>query len=914
MNHSIAMLVCSVSATCLLGSSLVAGATAAKIPLKNLAQSPGVTYCYLDDSGNVIAPRSVGDTDLNKLTDGKFSPDRVATTKYKNFQKKSIRVRFEFPLPVQPHTVRAAWMWAHNPKQFVDEMILSAGNDPADMKIVGRSKTPPERKNVVWIGQIIPASQPPARFWQIDLIQEAANGHFMIGLGQVEVLGTSAQFHALAARAGRGLSVEFPRQYPCNFYETTPVISIPVNLLGAGEHDSLRWEWQVTDFFGAIVENGSSAGPGKNLRIQLKSLPPGHYQIRAAAQATDRQGKILRGEGRTSFFVRPKVSRSAAQSLAEGIRFGIQGGQDDGETRDVFTQLGLPWRRSLLFFAPLAGRDAENPDWSKLKEKIAKFRNDSRTIDFFEIKTVPDFCYDRARFGEKDKIWYLKMPQDRARYQKFIADQVRDLPEDCRYFELWNEPYGNYSVEDFVKLAQWMKEAIRSVRPGAKIGPNLDPMGFLAEYVRLGGMQDMDFLSIHPYSADFKSSPESAQLREKVRSYQKFLREKLGRDVPLFVTEIGWPTPPEGAARNSEREQACYTVRAALGLYAENVAGIMPYTVMTREENPRDREHYFGFLHRDLTPKPVLAAYANTAAMLEGAAFVGDLPLGTDVGAMLFRRRTGQLMLVLYTDGGTKPILLRPEAESLTLVDMFGKEKTQSAPHNRLSLTLTDEPIYLLGVGEALAGKTIRQPDGSQWSKRFRRMTRRAGKYTSTDCWEKLPVWKIEENNNSSSDFSAKWQAAWDEKGLYLSISVVDSTPGRNPFSGASIWKGDCIELFLSARPERVIPGFPDKEDRQILLTPFGRKGEEILYGDQMRRGKLVPGCSVQWNKNSTGYGAKIRLPWESIGLAQGNRSAIGLEIAVDNLDAQNLRRQISSNAREDNWSNSALWSFLIFD
>ena len=51
---------------------------------------------------------------------------------------------------------------------------------------------------------------------------------------------------------------------------------------------------------------------------------------------------------------------------------------------------------------------------------------------------------------------------------------------------------------------------------------------------------------------------------------------------------------------NTEHQQAAYMARAALIMFAEDIKAVMPYCMGQPEKNPAEKEHFFGFVRRDL--------------------------------------------------------------------------------------------------------------------------------------------------------------------------------------------------------------------------------------------------------------------------------------------------------------------------
>lgn len=889
--------------------ALISALWAADVPLST---QKGVSYCYLDADGEAIPGSKWNDPENRFLNDGVVDTKQVAQTVFRERQEKVLRVRFEFPIPVTVTRAKLGWMWGFNTEHWFDMVEFLAGDSAETMKPVCLFPNPGNRKGNCAVFEI-PFPQPEtARFFEIVITQNAAPKRFMFAISEVSLLGPDSQLGRLQLAGNRESGeLVFVRQLPANVYDSASPVE-PEIFIGMRPGETGVLGYAVYDYFGNRVDDGRfSSLRQEEISLPLGKMEPGYYTIEAEAELTGSDGAVRRSRGSTALVVQPFRLRSAQEAREADARFGVQLNFGTPELSDALTRLGLPFRRGLLCFGPLAGTK-EKPDWSREDRFLKEYFIDQPNIGCYEVKTYPSYCTDDT----SNPNWSIRKPTRREEYMAFIREQVRRVPAGQNLFEVWNEPWDHINAKEFAELAQWTVQAIKSVRPDAQVGPNLGPMGHLAGVCRAGGMKDMDFLSIHPYSPDFTSSPESAELRQRIRNYRKLLREELGRELPLYVTEIGWPTPKSGPCVNSEKQQAAYMARASLIMLAEDVRGIMPYCLGQSEKNPADKEHFFGFFRSDNTPKPVVAAYATVARLFEGCRFLGDLKLGTDIGAMLFQRPDGVRIAALYTDGISAKILFRPDAESVRLTDITGRERKIEVRNGKLPLTLTDDPIYLTGVGPAL--EKLLSPTGGDWSRIRKRMERncRYAETFETAFAGETPQWKFSLPGVPESEFSVRWDAAWNREYLFLHFDITDIQPGFNPASGAGIWRGDAIELFIGAEPDRIVPGFLKEADHQLLLTPFGDGGKKEIAvygvcGREELREKNVPGVKTVYTRGEKGWKARLAIPFAALGLPEGPGETIALEVAVDDLGKNYPRRQGNSNSYADNSGNPAIWSLL---
>ena len=151
---------------------------------------------------------------------------------------------------------------------------------------------------------------------------------------------------------------------------------------------------------------------------------------------------------------------------------------------------------------------------------------------------------------------------------------------------------------------------------------------------------------------------------------------------------------------------------------------------------------------------------------------------------------------------------------------------------------------------------------------------------------------------------SADYRMAWDETNLYLFIQVKDPTPGQNDATGADIWQGDSIELFVG-------PGNLDEAgplqfgDRQVLLSAgagAGADGNRWYFANAPSQAEvkmaMVPGAA--------GYTLEAAIPFAGLGFVPQNNQEILFDIGFNDTTAG--RRQFMWNGGARNSGDRAAW------
>ena len=516
------------------------------------------------------------------------------------------------------------------------------------------------------------------------------------------------------AKKPASIEIDVPRHKPCNLFAPGGNVSfaakIGTKLKGKGQLVAT-----VVDYFGKTVSKQTieTALPAaESITIPIKGLPRGYYELTLKASGQDDAGATAAGSKKVCFGVADITHRTAAEVRQGGYRIGMKmwylgkawwHGNDEWDEREVLDalcDLGLQWTRVLL------QQTAHLPTETLLKEYPMNA--------ILKVERFPSALYDEQRYGPLDQYeakfgkgsWSLRTLPRKEPYQAWLKETLATIPRDQNVFEIWNEAWDKLSPEDLATLSNWIAEAILEVRPDAIIGPNLrgstSKYEYDAKYIEAGGMKGMKMVALHPYS--------QSENRLWLREYRKWLEERTGRPIGIYITEYGSHSCPEGPAHRSEQEQARRVVHQTLALYAEGIVAMTPHWAGQREENPTYHEHWFGFIRLNQEPKPALIAHAVSARMIDTSRYVGDLSYDSDVDAMLFERG-GTFTLALWARDGDKSITVEPGVEKVTLVDMVGRESETTVPAGGLKLTVGPDLIYLVGVNPALAKKVTTELD-----------------------------------------------------------------------------------------------------------------------------------------------------------------------------------------------------------
>lgn len=326
-----------------------------------------------------------------------------------------------------------------------------------------------------------------------------------------------------------------------------------------------------------------------------------------------------------------------------------------------------------------------------------------------------------------------------ARYSGFVANALKGK---VRMFEIWNEwnigaggktgkRYGDPG--EYVTVLRAASEAVKRANPAAMViagavGGFDDP--WVTAIIEKGALKYADGISIHPYvhcNKPSNATPEASITY--LDGLQLKLTKMTGRNsVPIYVTEIGWPThtgrcgfTPQAAANNLVR----FYVAAAARSF---IKGVWWYDLLNDGPDPANREHNFGLLTVDKKPKPAFYAMRNTAELLKSVNTAEALATPPGVRAVLLKKSDGSATLVAWTDAETTSCAVALDNKSRgdlavswrrLATDGAPAQSNRMSPGGKLNVRCSAEPLALeTKFGDVnytfLTGSAAATPSGVQ--------------------------------------------------------------------------------------------------------------------------------------------------------------------------------------------------------
>lgn len=284
----------------------------------------------------------------------------------------------------------------------------------------------------------------------------------------------------------------------------------------------------------------------------------------------------------------------------------------------------------------------------------------------------------------------------RAAYNRYVDFVTENLKGQVAYYEIWNEwdvedPRDPAFTQDYARLIADAAGIIRQRDPaatvlaGAVTSQGIES-GFALRLLENGLMQSVDGLSLHPYvhCRGWRRNTPEAWI-DWMAEVDKELTRAAGRPVPLYLTEMAWPSH-QGACGIDENLQAAYLARAFfLARTLPNIKGMWWYDFRNDGTDKTEREHNFGLVRQDFTPKPAYPVLAAISEIVGQYAYLGRLEnTANDVVMLRFARGEDEL-LVAWSTGKPRTVELRGNENNEGITGRVAMIDTAQPRHGRVT-------------------------------------------------------------------------------------------------------------------------------------------------------------------------------------------------------------------------------------
>ncbi|HEX5657412.1 MAG TPA: glycosyl hydrolase [Polyangiales bacterium] len=300
-----------------------------------------------------------------------------------------------------------------------------------------------------------------------------------------------------------------------------------------------------------------------------------------------------------------------------------------------------------------------------------------------------------------------KTDADRDAYARYVSWVAQSYGKSVAAFEVWNEwnigggseprETGDaISAREYVKLLKRVRPVLKADAPGVPViagGLANRQLDWVKSFAEHGGFSHCDGFSVHPYNHHDRDASAEDVVRW-LDELNVLIKLKAKRPVPIWVTEIGWPTH-DGEGASTEVQSAQRLLKMNLLLATRSyIRGVWWYDLFDDGDDPREMEHNFGLIRVRGEKKPSYAALRLFLQHVKQAKFVRDVSAHDAVGLQFKGAKGERLFAVWAREGQSDKRLKVTGGFTLVPIDGANNARVQSELESG-SATLGPWPVLL---------------------------------------------------------------------------------------------------------------------------------------------------------------------------------------------------------------------------
>lgn len=297
-------------------------------------------------------------------------------------------------------------------------------------------------------------------------------------------------------------------------------------------------------------------------------------------------------------------------------------------------------------------------------------------------------------------------------YLGYVKAMVTHFKGRIMYYEVWNEwniglggmdkkyremadIYANLLIETY-KVIKEIDPKV-TVIGGVVAGGELKWTENMLKYPEV--INAMDAFSFHCYPDN-----DIKEIQDQVEKLRELFKEYGREDIPMWLTETGWPTH---IGRDGFTEEVSAGNLVSLYTWAIANPGVLDrifwYDLHNDGEEAEYLEHNLGLLRNwdaDVETVPMAAKKSYVAmnamnAILLGAEYVGTYDMGhKSITAHRFNK-DGKDLLVVWADDCTLNMVATIGNSNMVVTDMYGNANALTPVNGKVTLFLSDAPVYI---------------------------------------------------------------------------------------------------------------------------------------------------------------------------------------------------------------------------
>ncbi len=595
----------------------------------------------------------------------------------------------------------------------------------------------------------------------------------------------------------------------------------------------------------------------------------------------------------------------------------------------------------------------DHATWGRSEDEKGKPFLPQYYVDFvdkassFKIKSLNILCYSNKFY---DGGGYPKSPEAVEAYARYAETLVSGLKGKCRLYQVWNEWDGGCGMKGFagqgtpksyMTLLKATYPRIKAADPSAVVISNSVCTGdkFLKDLLKLDLLKHCDAIGFHTYNFAKERTPE--KWYERMQGVDQFVKEANGgKEFPLYITEMGWPTHAHAKRGSTEDYSAdCMSRLYLLGMSMSFIKGIWWYEFRDGGyADCKEQEENFGMVRPDLTPKRSFFVMRDLTGLFKGAKFIERIDAkDPEIWLLKYKAKDGSDLIAAWSTKEDEDAFLRFSIPSSTapackvtwlgygpVSTSFFKESEKDA-RAKLTLTVRSRPYVLSGKLDGLSFdgfKLIKFPISELIPKKvIFGVPAQIAKASPADA-QGSPYGFGEDRNyrcvientkwGGKADLDASFSVRWSPKAIFIDVEVSDDKFSQE-FKEQSTWQGDGLQMAFHA-----LGGAPELErdlkhvDIDVALTKDGAKAyRQYVLGDLPQGPADDIKVQAETKGSKTVY--KIEVPVSSVGLPELKKGSIfGFSLLVNDNDGNGRKGYLHWGDGIGNSKDPAQYNWII--
>lgn len=241
-----------------------------------------------------------------------------------------------------------------------------------------------------------------------------------------------------------------------------------------------------------------------------------------------------------AFGAEPASSRPGVADSPYGVCSHLGGGEEHDQmpkNLELMKAAGIAWARADFSWS---GVERKQGEWTF--DRLDRVVDETNRVG---LQVLPILNYDVA--------WATPAFQHLDAWLEYVRRVVERYRDRIRYWEVWNEPNlegfwkATPSGADYATLLRETYKTIKAIDPELVVlygGLAGVPIDYFEASLDAGAGEFFDVVNIHPYRGGLTTEQAIRRFEKDIAQFTEALAKRNVAPKPVWITEMGWATPP----------------------------------------------------------------------------------------------------------------------------------------------------------------------------------------------------------------------------------------------------------------------------------------------------------------------------------------------------------------------------------